>query len=123
MESPSIWDLVTGSLAVCDLGKPASAWAFLVVQGLVRNEPGDREAFLAILSEEQARGEITGPSVELRMAGSLKRAGITLPAALVADPWGATALRRVDIVAAWGIEAAGQSRDERRNWLQSGNDP
>jgi hypothetical protein len=101
MESPEGWSLLTASLAVCNLGEPNPVWAFLAVQGLVRDAPGDREAFAAFIREEFDRGAITGPSLPRRVAGHLSRAGIARPAAQVADPGAAVARRRRDVVAAW----------------------
>ena len=46
-ESPEDWDLLESSLAVWNLQKDANkAWAFLVIQGLVQDRPGDRDLFL-----------------------------------------------------------------------------
>ena len=51
MESPSTWDLLTAGLAAGDLHQPFAAWAFLVLQGLVRDAPfgkGSTETGLAL---------------------------------------------------------------------------
>jgi hypothetical protein len=61
MESQEGWDLLTPGIAGGNLEKPFFTWAFLVVQGLVRDFPGDRETFCRIVQEERAR-DITGPS-------------------------------------------------------------
>jgi hypothetical protein len=73
MESPETWDLLTASLAMSDLREPSSAWAFLVVQGLVRDEPGDRETFSKFAQQEIK--EITGPSAAARVACRLGESG------------------------------------------------
>src|SRR5262245_60356098 len=101
MELPESWDLLTASLAVLDLQRPFAAWAFLVIQGLVRDTPGDREAFADDNREEVARGPITGPSLACRVAGSVARAGIALPAGRVPDPGGAVAAERLAQIARW----------------------
>ena len=87
MESPNSWSLLEGSLAVCDLNDPAFAWAFLVIQGLVRDLPGDREAFYRIVTEEREY-EITGPSVYRRIGFELQAAGILHPPRHSAPPSG-----------------------------------
>lgn len=102
MESPSSWDLLTASLAVTDLERPFAAWAFLVIQGLVRDTPGDREAFADAVREEIGQGPITGWSVACRVAKSLARAGIALPAGFVADARAAVAAERLEMIARWG---------------------
>ena len=88
MELPESWDLLTASLAVTDLERPFAAWTFLVIQGLVRDTPGDREAFADIIRAEVELGPITGPSVARRVAGSLAQAGIALPPGRAPDPRG-----------------------------------
>lgn len=107
MEDPASWNLLTASLAVCDLKQSLRAWAFLVVQGLVRDSADDRAIFVGFVSEEQARGEITGPSLARRVAGSLMRAGIALPGGQVADPLGKSAADRLEVIASWGPDALG----------------
>lgn len=102
MESPESWDALTASFAVCDLTKPYSAWAFVVVQGLVRDDSGDRDLFLRALEDEEARGEITGPSIPYRVAGALCRAGIVRSPGMIPDPWGKIAGTRLDAIASWG---------------------
>ena len=117
MESPGSWNLITSSLAVCDLGRPNLAWAFLLVQGLVRGNIGECEAFIGIVEKEQARGEITGPSLAYRIASSLIEANIVLPAGQVSDPWGECATRRIESIAAWGSGALGNDNLENiRRW-------
>src|SRR5262245_15509537 len=94
MENPGSWNLLTGSLAACDLAQGDQAWAFLVKYGLVRNAPGDKETFLNLVKKEVDRGPITGPSLALRIANALKDAGIALPSGDVPDPWGKVAEKR-----------------------------
>jgi hypothetical protein len=101
MEPPTSWSLLTASLAVSDLRRIHDAWAFLVVQGLVRDAAGDRDAFAGFVRAEQARGPITGPSLACRIAGCLARAGVALPAGEVPDPDGTVAARRMGVVAGW----------------------
>ena len=103
MESPDYWNALTASLAVLDLTNPHSAWAFVVVQGLVRDDPGDRDSFLRLLRDEQVRGNITGPSIPYRVAGALIAAGIVRPAGMAPDPWGEVTGTRLEVIASWGV--------------------
>jgi hypothetical protein len=116
MESPESWDALTASLAVCDLNRAHSAWAFAALQGLVRDDPGDRDVFLRRLEEEKARGEITGPSLPCRVAGALSLAGITRPSGMLPDPWGKISGTRLEAVASWG--ALGNAQLESLRQLQ-----
>src|ERR1035438_9021677 len=71
-EDPHGWDVLVSSLAVWDLNTDARrAWAFLVVQNLVRDDTEDRNGFLTIVQEEIGCGPITGPTVALRVAARL----------------------------------------------------
>lgn len=99
-ESPKTWDLLTASIAVSDLTKPFSAWAFLVIQGLVRDAPGDRDQFAHVVHAESEE-EITGPTLALRLALRLAKAGIALPAGQAADPWGKVAAERLLVMEPW----------------------
>jgi hypothetical protein len=54
------------------------------------------------LEEEEARGEVTGPSLPCRVAGLLSRAGIVHPAGTRPDPWGKVAGGRLEAIASWG---------------------
>jgi hypothetical protein len=101
MEDPETWDLLTASLAGCNLQKPSLVWAILVLQGLVRDELADQVAFARYIREKQDGGLDTGPSVASRVAGALITAGIALPPSLVADPCGELAARRLQAVADW----------------------
>ena len=100
-ESPGSWNLLTASLAVCDLSQPRRVWAFLVLQGLVRDSEDEREVFLRFVRDEQARRPMPGPTLPYRIAESLATAGIASPAGLVADPWGRGAADRLESVASW----------------------
>lgn len=99
MESTQTWDLLTASLAVCDLARPREAWAFLVVQGLVHDEPGMREQFVAIVEQVLADGPITGPSEPRRIAGRML--GMRREAANQPDPDGKIARARKAVIDAW----------------------
>lgn len=101
MESPSSWDLLTSSLFASTLQATGETWAFLMLQGLVRDEPGDREEFGAVVGEVMAEGEITGPSLAARIASRLSAAGLVLPAADSPDPGGRIAIERRQIVDGW----------------------
>jgi hypothetical protein len=112
MESPETWDLLTASLAISNLNEPSSTWAFLVVQGLVRDEPGDREAFLRFAQHEVSH-EITGPSAAARVALRLNEARIALPIGRTADPWAGMAAGRLASIEPWtGRELARRYLDQ-----------
>jgi hypothetical protein len=113
MESPDTWDLLTSSLAVSNLAEPSSTWAFLVLQGLVRDEPGDREAF-SRFADDASTNPITGPSSAARVALSLKGAGIAQTAGLTPDPWGRIAAGRLASIESW------TGRDGARRYLEHG---
>ena len=100
MEYPGSWELLTASLAVCDLAQSQVAWEFLARHGLVRNGPGDRETFVGLVRREMTRGPITGPSLARRVAIALNNVGIALPAGEVPDPWGKIAEGRLKAGAA-----------------------
>jgi hypothetical protein len=95
MEYPGEWDLLTASLAVSNLALVDEAWAFLTKHRLVRNLPGDREAFLEVVRYEVGKGPITGPSVARRVASQLGAIGIALPEGEAPDPWGKIAQERL----------------------------
>lgn len=106
MESPETWDLLTASLAISNLADPSSTWAFLVLQGLVRDEPGDREAF-SRFADDANTNPITGPSSAERVALGLKDAGIAQTAGLTPDPLGRMAVERLASIESWtGREGA-----------------
>jgi hypothetical protein len=96
MENPANWDRLTSSLAVCDLQMPDKVWAFLVLQGLVRDLPGDRDFFYGIIHRERAVGEITGPSLQSRISGRLRKFGIALSLSEEVDPHAQTAKKRLE---------------------------
>jgi hypothetical protein len=96
MENPAHWDLLTSSLAVCDLQKPEKVWAFLALQGLVSNLPGDREFFYGVIQREKAYGEMTGPSLQSRIAGRLQELDIVLAAGAEPDPHAHIAKKRLE---------------------------
>lgn len=94
MESPESWDLLTASLAISNLHDPSSTWTFLVVQGLVRDEPRDCEAF-GRFAQVEVNQVITGPSAAARVALSLREAGIAQPAGRTPDPCARMAAARL----------------------------
>jgi hypothetical protein len=101
MEAPQSWDLLTASLCVCDLAQPRAVWAFLVVQGLVRDLPQDRDIFYRVVSEERERGPITGLSIPRRIADTLALEGLTLPPSAAPDPNAKTAKERLELIESW----------------------
>ena len=106
MENPASWNLLTSSVAASDLGDLSVAWAFLVVQGLVRDEEGDRREFAAIVSHVRGAGATTGPSEARRIASQIVRSGLGLPASRQPDPGGAIARARAESVRAWRADAS-----------------
>jgi hypothetical protein len=111
MESPETWDLLTSSLAISSLADVSLTWAFLVVQGLVRDEPGDCQTFRGF-AENATANEITGPSAAARVALSLKGAGIAQPVGLTPDPWARLAAGRLAPIEPW------TGRDGARRYLE-----
>ncbi len=99
-ENPYYWTRVEGSLAVGDLNNPAFVWAFLVVQELVRDLPGDRETFYRIVTEQQQSNEIGASSVR-RISVALSRAGIVRPSGDLPDPDANIAQRRKQVIKQW----------------------
>src|SRR5688572_22858611 len=96
MENPATWDMLTSSLAVCDLQMPGKVWSFLVLQGLVRDLPGDRDFFYGIIQQEKALGEITGGSLQSRISGRLRALGIALPISAEPDANAEMAKKRLE---------------------------
>jgi hypothetical protein len=114
-EYPGEWDLLTASLAVSDLKEPFEAWSFIVLQGLVRDEPGDREAFVKLVKTVAGREPIPGPSDALLIAGELTEIGIATEKAAAPDPFGKVAKKRRQQVESWKHETlSGQSQDQSR---------
>ena len=101
MEDPATWDLLTSSLAACKLDNPHRAWAFLVLQHLVRDNSGDRESFCQLLRQEIAEDPVIGPSLAARLADALAIAGIALPPAQILDPGAETAKERKAQIDDW----------------------
>jgi len=97
MESPESWNLLTASLSVCDLEKHEAAWAFLTAEGLVRDNPADREVFFNVVKQELERGPIMGPSIASRVAAKLKSGRAVLLPAETPDPWGRIAKERLQL--------------------------
>lgn len=101
MENPKDWTLIDGSLAAWNLEQdPRGAWAFLVLQGLVRDSDRNQAAFLRLVREELDRGPITGPSVAKRVGGGLSRLGISRDG-IPPDPGGDTAAARLKTLQGW----------------------
>ena len=99
-ENPDYWTRIEGSLAVCDLNNRASTWAFLVVQELVRDEPGDRESFYRIVTKELG-SNVIGSSDVSRIGSGLESAGILLPASHFPDPNAKIARQRKQVIKQW----------------------
>ena len=100
-ESPEDWDLLESSLAVWNLQKDANkAWAFLVIQGLVQDRPGDRDIFQEIVQKEVSR-QITGPTVSRRVGFGLRRADLAASLEDQPDPWAEIARARLDTILGW----------------------
>lgn len=111
MESPDTWDALTASLAISDLDDPSLTWAFLVIQGFVRDEPGDRETF-GLLAEDATTNPITGPSAAARVAFGLRDAGIARTAGSTPDPWARMTAARLASIESW------TGREEARWYLE-----
>ena len=94
MESPESWNLLTASLSVCDLENPEAAWTFVTAQGLVRDNPADREVFFNVVKQEWDRGPSMGPSIASRVAAKLTAGNIVLSTGETPDPWGKIAKER-----------------------------
>lgn len=101
MESPEGWDLLISSLAVCDLQKPAAVWAFLALQGLVRDLPCDRIAFFKIVHKVRTQSPSTNSSRARRIAQRLRLKGIPLAPSDTPDPKGEIALQRRQLMDIW----------------------
>ena len=105
-EDPHGWDVLVSSLAVWDLNTDARrAWAFLVVQNLVRDDTEDRNGFLTIVQEEIGRGPITGPTVALRVAARLHAIGVAVKSSDYPDPMAQIAKARLDTILQWCRQA------------------
>ena len=115
MEYPGEWDLLTASLSVSDLEEPLEAWSFLVVQGLVRDRPGDREAFVKLVEATAKREPVDGPSRALLIASELTRTGAATDRAKDRDPFGKVAGKRRQQVEGWKRPSpAGQNQGQSR---------
>jgi hypothetical protein len=92
MEMPESWDLLSASLAVCDLGIPETGWEFLLAQKLVTdgNESDKREIFMGWVDEYYGK-DITGPSWSSSIADALVRGLIIDETRNVPDPCGCVA--------------------------------
>ncbi|MEW6128761.1 MAG: zinc ribbon domain-containing protein [Acidobacteriota bacterium] len=101
MESPECWDLLTSSLAVCDLQKPAAVWAFLTLQGLISDRASDRIAFFKIVEKVRSQSPSTGSSRAYRIARRLRTRKIALPASETSDPHAKIALARRQLMDIW----------------------
>ena len=117
MESPESWDLLTSSLAVCDLQKPAAVWAFLAVQGLVHDLPADRIAFFKIIRKIRTKSPSTGASRAHRIARRLRLKGMTLPASEAPDPNGEIALGRRQLMEMWTKSFVQTGEKPQKDWV------
>jgi hypothetical protein len=97
MEFPGGWDELTAALNVADADE---AWAFLLAQGLIRNDPKSRQAFEAAQQYALTQIDVTGPSQGYIIASHLMRAGLAPIRAIGPDPWGKLMKKRI---AAWRI--------------------
>lgn len=114
-EYPGEWDLLTASLAVSDLKEPFEAWSFIVLQGLVRDQSGDRETFVKLVERVAGREPIPGPSDALLIASELIEISIATEKAAAPDPFGKVAKKRRQQIDSWKQESpSGQSRDQSR---------
>lgn len=114
-EYPGEWDLLTASLAVSDLKEPFEAWSFIVLQGLVRDKPGDRDAFVKLVETIAAREPIPGPSDALLIAIELVKIGAVTEIAAMPDPFGKVAKKRRQQIESWKQESlSGQSQGQSR---------
>ena|SRR5271165_748035 len=129
MEDPTSWNLLTSSLAVCDVSRKGEAWAFIVLQGLVSGKAGDFDKFVAIVDEIRQEGPRTGPSEALRIEVRLRQVVSISPLAEIPDPWGVVATSRFRSAALWREGKASNAkeakdmpqRQKRRWWWPFGN--
>jgi hypothetical protein len=105
MENPEGWDILTASIAVCGSEKPFFTWSFLVVQGIVRDFPGNRQTFCRILqrarSEHESERVIGGHSLALQVAWALADTEILLPPSSTPDPNANIARERLQTLKLW----------------------
>lgn len=123
MEYPGEWDLLTASLAVSDLKAPHEVWAFIVLQGLVRDSPGDRQAFANLVEVVAEREPKPGPSNALLIAGELMATGVATEKAVAPDPFGEVAKKRRQQVESWkgaSLSRKGQGHSRWRFWRREG---
>lgn len=123
VEDPREWDLLTASLAVSDLNEPFEAWSFLVLQGLVRDRPGDREAFVKLVEATAARREpkspghaIAGGSSAYEIAYGLTRTGAATERAAAPDPFGKVAEKRRQQVEGWKSPSPSGENQSQSRW-------
>ncbi len=91
MEFPGAWNLLTASLAVCELNAADDAWAFITTLQLVDGSPEAKAQFLDIAQAEIAQGPITGGTLAFRVSEGLRAAGLVRPRADEPDGWAKTA--------------------------------
>lgn len=94
MESPEGWDALTACFAVSRIPYGEETWGFLAAEGMVRDQPGDRETFVAAMRDPEIYEEITGPSPAWRAAKAVRSLRLALPAASKRDPWARDAEKR-----------------------------
>jgi len=116
-ESPDSWNRLTASLSICGLKSPYQTWAFLVVQGFVRDKPGDREQFVDIVLDE-LENEITGPTAPRRVAMQLAHSGLAIGGD-EDDPWAESSAQRLAQIQAWtGEQSAREYLERLKKWKQ-----
>ena len=116
VEYPGEWDLLTASLAVGDLDAPFETWAFIVLQGLVQDNPGDREAFVKLVETVARREPKPGPSDAFLIAGELAATGIATEKAAVPDPFGKIAEKRRQQVERWKSASLVEHGRDQPRW-------
>ena len=116
VEYPGEWDLLTASLFVSDLKEPFEAWSFLVVQGLVRDRPGDREAFVKLVEATARREPKPGGSPAFDIAGELTRTGAATERAAAPDPFGKIAKKRRQQVESWERDSPSGQNQGLSRW-------
>lgn len=86
MEDMSGWDLATAAIYYGPLDDPKRLFETLVSESLLRDHPGDEQAFVAAV---QAHSDlIRGGSPAARIVSRLRKEGRLMPRADLPDPFG-----------------------------------